>query len=186
MSRRIDFRKPGTSRRQPRPDESAQQRGRAMETSASFEARYAPSLYPTGGPKRHLQKTRGHILPAKSLSLSSPFSDVPTCSRSIFHSPYTLPSSVSRRSFICHLRKHRGVYQQFPIWNSPGSRVLRASRFSSLFCSSSPRNLCARRLPRPGRGVSALSFSSPLRTFNLQLSAFNLRLPGPASSPDTE
>ena len=28
MSRRIDFRKPGTSRRQPRPDESAQQRRR--------------------------------------------------------------------------------------------------------------------------------------------------------------
>jgi len=30
-----------------------------METSASFEARYAPSLYPTGGPKGHLQKRRG-------------------------------------------------------------------------------------------------------------------------------
>ena len=25
--------------------------GRVMETSASFEARYAPSLYPTAGPK---------------------------------------------------------------------------------------------------------------------------------------
>ena len=101
---------------------------------------------------------------------------------SVHSSKFRIPQVL----YLSLLRKHRGVYQQFPIWNSPGSRVLRASRFSSLFCSSSPRNLCARRLPRPGRGVSALSFSSPLRTFNLQLSAFNLRLPGPASSPDTE
>src|SRR6266481_9632891 len=30
-----------------------------METSASFEARYAPSLYPTGGPKGQLTRPRG-------------------------------------------------------------------------------------------------------------------------------
>src|SRR5216684_2245240 len=71
--------------------------------------------------------------------------------------------------------------QQFPIWNSLGSRVLRAPRFSSLFCSPSPRDFCARRLPRPGRGVSALSFllRSELSTFNCQLStsAFHAQLP---------
>ncbi len=31
--------------------------GRAMETSASCEARSAPSLYPTAGPKRHGRRT---------------------------------------------------------------------------------------------------------------------------------
>jgi hypothetical protein len=37
----------------------------------------------------------------------------------IFHSPYTLPSSVSRKSFPCHSCENcRGVYQQFPFWNS--------------------------------------------------------------------
>src|SRR2546421_8577343 len=35
--------------------------GRAMETSASYEARSAPSLYPTGGRKGHSQKTGGHL-----------------------------------------------------------------------------------------------------------------------------
>src|SRR2546427_5280663 len=52
--------------------------------------------------------------------------------------------------------------------------------------SSSSSELCVRRLPRPGRGVSALSFSlrSPFRicllTFNFKLSTFNL-LPTPSS-----
>src|SRR6266478_3113957 len=35
------------------------------------------------------------------------------------HSPYTLPSSVSRKSFICHSYENtRGVYPKFPIRNS--------------------------------------------------------------------
>src|SRR5437660_433542 len=34
-----------------------------------------------------------------------------------FHSPYTLPSSVSCKSFACHSYENcRGVYQQFPFW----------------------------------------------------------------------
>src|SRR6266568_4410626 len=35
------------------------------------------------------------------------------------------------------------------------------------------RDLGVRRLPRPSRGISASSFSSPLRTFNFKLSTFN-------------
>jgi hypothetical protein len=39
--------------------------------------------------------------------------------QSSFHSPYTLPSSVSRKSFACHSCENcRGVYQQFPFRNS--------------------------------------------------------------------
>src|SRR5713226_7255046 len=68
-----------------------------------------------------LTKNRGahpssQILP--SILTPSPV-PVPTS-----HSPYTLPSSVSRKSFICHSYENcRGVYQQFPFWNSsPATR----------------------------------------------------------------
>src|SRR5260370_19471630 len=38
----------------------------------------------------------------------------------VSHLPYLLPSSVSRNSFVCHSYENcRGVYQQFPFWNSP-------------------------------------------------------------------
>src|SRR5690242_4577966 len=52
----------------------------------------------------------------------------------IFHLPYVLPSSVSRKSFACHSYENcRGVYQQFPIWNPSSSRIssfdLRISSF---------------------------------------------------------
>src|SRR5260370_39506268 len=56
---------------------------------------------------QHLQKTRGteHL----QISIAQPTS----------HLPYTLPSSVSRNPFICHSYENcRGVYQQFPFWNS--------------------------------------------------------------------
>src|SRR5207244_1159168 len=40
--------------------------------------------------------------------------------QSRFHSPYTLPSSVSCNSFVCHSYENcRGVYQQFPERNRP-------------------------------------------------------------------
>src|SRR5216683_1554034 len=42
------------------------------------------------------------------------------CGCPALHSPYTLPSSVSRNSFVCHSYENcRGVYQQFPIWFVP-------------------------------------------------------------------
>ena len=38
----------------------------------------------------------------------------------VSHLPYLLPSSVSCKSFACHSYENcRGVYQQFPFWNSP-------------------------------------------------------------------
>ena len=44
------------------------------------------------------------------------------CSCPPSHLPYTLPSSVSRKSFACHSYENcRGVYQQFPFWDSPHS-----------------------------------------------------------------
>jgi hypothetical protein len=40
----------------------------------------------------------------------------------ISHLPYTLPSSVCRKSFVCHSYENcRGVYQQFPFWLAPSS-----------------------------------------------------------------
>jgi hypothetical protein len=42
--------------------------------------------------------------------------------QSNFHSPYTLPSSVSRKSFACHSYENTGgVGAFFPFWNSSGS-----------------------------------------------------------------
>src|SRR6266436_6250644 len=81
---------------------------------------------------------------------------VPTFSQSISHSPYTLPSSVFRKS--CTYNSYeitRGVIPTIPNLELAGKS--RPPRFSSLFCSPSPRALCA-------LGVSVLSFSFPLRT----------------------
>src|SRR6267154_5635067 len=56
------------------------------------------------------------------------------------HLPYTLPSSVSRKSFNCHSYENcRGVYQQFPLWNL-------SRRFPSV-----PPRLCGKSAPK-GRG----------------------------------
>jgi hypothetical protein len=52
----------------------------------------------------------------------------------LFHSPYTLPSSVSRNPFVCHsYEKCRGVYQQFPFWFfTPAPTTRLATRHYSL------------------------------------------------------
>src|SRR6266581_2128092 len=69
---------------------------------------------------------------------------------------------------------------RFPLQASPQRASHDGLMPVSAFCSLSPRNLCA-------LGVSASSFSSPLRTFNFKLSTFNfLFRPLPAFSPDTE
>ncbi len=77
-----------------------------------------------------LTKNRGYILQAKSFfpPRRSQCSDVQTCRcanvstcfRSMSRLPYTLPSSVSRKSFACHSYENTGgggVF--FPFWNSP-------------------------------------------------------------------
>jgi hypothetical protein len=60
-----------------------------------------------------------------------------------FHSPYTLPSSVARKSFACHSYENcRGVYPRFPFWNSSPSLTIPTSlpSFHALtgtpFCNS--------------------------------------------------
>src|SRR5882762_8615024 len=57
------------------------------------------------------------LTPSVSLRLSQ--SPCYRCSeQSSFHSPYTLPSSASRKSFARHSYENgRGVYQQFPFRN---------------------------------------------------------------------
>src|SRR6266478_2379204 len=41
----------------------------------------------------------------------------------VSHLPYVLPSCVSRNPFVCHSYENcRGVYQQFPFWNSTFAR----------------------------------------------------------------
>src|SRR5258707_4691995 len=77
---------------------------------------------------QHLQKTRGlHPSSQESLSLCAA-PNVRTFRRanastrfpSIFHLPYTLPSSVSRNPFVCHSYENtRGVGVFFPFWNVP-------------------------------------------------------------------
>jgi hypothetical protein len=102
-------------------------------------------------------------IPAISLRLS--LSCCNQNKQSSFHSPYTLPSSVSRKSFACHSYENcRGVYQQFPFWNY--ELCARQPVFLPL-CA-----LCIRRLPRQGRVTSALAFS-----FNFQLWTLNRNLP---------
>ncbi len=70
----------------------------------------------------------------------------------------TLPSSVSRKSRVCHSYENcRGVYQQFPIWNVP--RPCRGTR--------------------PCRNPSILHF----RLCELCLSADSVLIPGSPHSP---
>src|SRR5216684_7049603 len=76
---------------------------------------------------QHLQETGGGlaIMVKQALQTSHP----PSCPHSvsprlcgccIFHSPYTLPSSVSCKSFACHSYENTGgVGVFFPFWNSP-------------------------------------------------------------------
>src|SRR6266446_2627994 len=74
---------------------------------------------------QHLQKTRGaHPSRQKSFFLRTARvralqrAKVSTCFPSIFHLPYTLPSSVSRNPFVCHSYENtRGVGVFFPFWN---------------------------------------------------------------------
>ena len=50
--------------------------------------------------------------------------------QSNFHSPYTLPSSVSRKSFACHSYENTGgVGVFFPFWNSSNSLTTLSSSF---------------------------------------------------------
>jgi hypothetical protein len=61
--------------------------------------------------------------------------DVPTVRRSVSHLPYTLPSSVSCKSFVCRSYENTGgVGVFFPFWNSPlpNVRTLRPSDVPSL------------------------------------------------------
>jgi hypothetical protein len=56
--------------------------------------------------------------------------------QSRFHSPYTLPSSVSRKSFACHSYENtRGVGVFFPFWNSSGSLTPSTLRLSDILKS---------------------------------------------------
>ncbi len=95
--------------------------------------------------------------------------------------PYILPSSVCAKPFVSHSYENcRGVYPFFPFWFTPSLEVL-APFVPSFEANSHPSSpaclalnslsrtptfedytaaiLCAQRLPRPGRDVSALSFS---------------------------
>ena len=99
-----------------------------------------------------------------------------------FHSPYTLPSSVSCKSCVCHSYANtRGVGVFFPFWNllvgcwrfDPGSQ--RLSRSSTDYCQ--PVTDLSTDLPRPCRGhchPCLKSFSC--NTYGLLASVANKRL----------
>src|SRR6267142_6168357 len=109
---------------------------------------------------QRLQKTRGVLVIMVNQVLetsyppSSPHSvSLRLCRCCIFYSPYTLPSSVSRKSFARHsyansasrtiLRDEncRGVYQQFPFWNS--ARLSKRMRVRPLAFSSPMYSICS-------------------------------------------
>src|SRR5260370_4738714 len=74
---------------------------------------------------QHLQETGGGlaIMVKRALQTSHPPSCPPSVSPRlwgccIFHSPYTLPSSVSRKSFACHSYENTGgVGISYLFWN---------------------------------------------------------------------
>jgi len=89
-----------------------------QDSSPSWQAMPAPHVVP--------------LTPSVSLRLSQ-FSCHKQTEQSIFHSPYTLPSSASRKSFACHSYENcRGVYQQFPFWSTERSQEELPTRHSPL------------------------------------------------------
>src|SRR6266403_6164925 len=82
--------------------------------------------------------------------------------------PYTLPSSVSCNSFACHSYKNcRGVYQQFPFWNSPRFLCEHSARSASLryLSSASHPSACGHAIggtSHPHIRALPLAFSSPM------------------------
>ena len=89
-----------------------------------------PARHSSGCPQTHVRLLhpgfRTGARPSRGPSNSSgivvprPVSLSRSTNKTIFHSPYTLPSSVSRKSFACHSYENcRRVYQQFPFWFKP-------------------------------------------------------------------
>src|SRR5947208_3552532 len=77
-------------------------------------------------------KKQGEGSSGQTASLSLP---VFFRSCTISRSPYTLPSSVSRKSCLCHSYENcRGGYQQFPTWNDSSSVV----QLSTFDCQPPP------------------------------------------------
>ncbi len=95
-----------------------------------------------------------------------------------FHSPYTLPSSVSCKSCVCHSYANtRGVGVFFPFWNLlVGSQ--RLSRSSTDYCQLITD--LSTDLPRPCRGhchpclksFSCNTYGSPASVANKRLTAW--------------
>ncbi len=79
----------------------------------------------------------------------------------IFHSPYTLPSSVSRKSFACHSYENTGgVGVFFPFWNNSFPSVLQClPGRSSLNASSTGAAMISR---TRSRSAGTSSLVSPL------------------------
>jgi len=110
------------------------------------------------------------IQPRRSLNLFSRL--IPA-----FHSPYTLPSSVSSKSCVCHSYENcRGVGVFFPFWNrtsekkvSPACPILDRERAQRVEGSL----LGAKGLPSPPDGFPPLHPLS-LSTFNCELSTSSL------------
>src|SRR6267378_8097370 len=92
--------------------------------------------------RRHLRHSTPISSSLRAQRLCVKFSDSfsPSFS-SVFYLPYLLPSSVSRNSFVFHSYANtRGVYQQFPKWNSP---LNTCHDHSSSFFSNSCALFCA-------------------------------------------
>src|SRR2546429_2141632 len=110
---------------------------------------FLPARHSPGCPTNHVRLLhpgfRTGARPPRGSSNSSdivaprPVSLSRSTNKTIFHSPYTLPSSVSYKSFTCHSYKNcRGVYQQIPILVHAESGKLSTRRshspsFASLF-----------------------------------------------------
>ena len=70
--------------------------------------------------------------------------------QSCFHSPYTLPSSVSRKSFACHSYENIGaVGVFFPFWNRTKSGEGHSQNYSTSFFSDSCALFCTHKKLNP-------------------------------------
>ena len=91
------------------------------------------------------------------------------CGCPVFHLPYALPSSVSRKPIVCHSYENcRGVYQQFPSWNevqSPStSSACSSTGHGTRITSHVPCSFFLTSLP-----LSYLSLRSPRRLLHCSI-----------------
>ena len=102
---------------------------------------------------------------------------LPFCQQSAPITP--LSATLTRPPSKCCKQKTCSIPKSFKCntYKKQGVAMLSSASSPTEARPSAQRFLCARRLPRPGRGVSALVSSAFLSTLNFQLSTSPITLP---------